>query len=168
MQIQHLTLSQQYQLFQQVKEEVAYLLGQNEAQKFFREAIYSFTVGGNDYINNYVLSDSPRRQQLSPPRFLKLLISTFRTQLLVMPHLQHLKLVLLASALNLSPSGMLQILVLPVNLCLLELASDHVAFVLNQMFYHLQAANLRIRSSQDCGGQHWAPGMRSFSTEHTK
>ncbi|CAM6008560.1 unnamed protein product [Sphagnum balticum] len=71
-----LTLPQQFQYFQQTKTQIAALIGQPAADQLIEDAIYSFTLGGNDYINNYLNPFSTRSQQYTIPQYQDLLIST--------------------------------------------------------------------------------------------
>ncbi|KAH8972128.1 hypothetical protein BDL97_02G178800 [Sphagnum fallax] len=70
-----LTLPQQFQYFQQTKTQIAALIGQPAADQLIKDAIYSFTLGGNDYINNYLIPFSTRSQQYTIPQYQDLLIS---------------------------------------------------------------------------------------------
>lgn len=82
-QIGRLTMSRQFQLFQQTKVQIAELIGQPAADKLISDAIYSFTVGGNDFINNYLAITSQRKNQYTPPQYIQLLVTNFQGQLKV-------------------------------------------------------------------------------------
>jgi len=71
-----LTLPQQFQYFQQTKTQIAALIGQPAADQLIENAIYAFTIGGNDYINNYLIPFSTRSEQYTVPQYQDLLIST--------------------------------------------------------------------------------------------
>ena len=83
MQIGRLTMSKQFQLFQQTKVQIAELIGQPAADQLIHDAIYSFTIGGNDFINNYLAITSQRKNQYTPPQYIQLLITNFQAQLKV-------------------------------------------------------------------------------------
>ncbi|KAJ7296162.1 hypothetical protein O6H91_Y140100 [Diphasiastrum complanatum] len=76
-----LIMPQQFQLFQQYQRDVTLLIGEAGTKSLISKALFSFTVGGNDYINNYLLPFSTRAKKFTPPRYRQLLISTFREQL---------------------------------------------------------------------------------------
>ncbi|KAJ7110301.1 hypothetical protein O6H91_10G029800 [Diphasiastrum complanatum] len=79
--LQRLIFPQQIQLFQKYQRDVADLIGPVATARLISEALYSVTMGGNDYINNYLLPLSVRKRQYTPDQFNQLLIATFRNQL---------------------------------------------------------------------------------------
>jgi hypothetical protein len=91
LQLSLLTLPQQFQYFQQTKTQIAALIGQPAADWLIEDAIYSFTLGGNDYINNYLVPFSTRSQQYTIPQYQDLLISTLygHFQVCVKGRLEH-------------------------------------------------------------------------------
>ncbi|XP_024518509.1 GDSL esterase/lipase At4g28780 [Selaginella moellendorffii] len=79
--IQRLTMTDQFRLFRKYKSDLAAVAGASAAAKLISDGIYSFTVGGNDYINNYLLLFAQRARQYTPSQFNALLIATLRNQL---------------------------------------------------------------------------------------
>ncbi|KAJ7566667.1 hypothetical protein O6H91_02G113700 [Diphasiastrum complanatum] len=79
--IERLTIPQQIQLFQKYQNDVANLIGPAATTTLISQALFSITIGGNDYINNYLLPLSVRAQQYTPAQYNQLLIATFRNQL---------------------------------------------------------------------------------------
>lgn len=82
-QIGRVTMSQQFDNFQKTKAKIALLIGQPGADELISNAIYSFTVGGNDYVNNYLAVTTTTQSTYTPPQFQDLLITTFKAQLQV-------------------------------------------------------------------------------------
>ncbi|KAL2610115.1 hypothetical protein R1flu_028688 [Riccia fluitans] len=80
--IQHITMPQQFKDFQKVQAEIVSLVGQAAADELFANALYSLTIGGNDYINNYVNLGSRRAAQFPDYNdYSDLMVSTFKGQL---------------------------------------------------------------------------------------
>lgn len=79
--IGRVTMSKQFEHFQKTKQQIALLIGQQGADELINNAIYSFTVGGNDYVNNYMARTTSSKRMYTPPQYLALLMSTFRGQL---------------------------------------------------------------------------------------
>ncbi|EFJ09992.1 hypothetical protein SELMODRAFT_128933 [Selaginella moellendorffii] len=79
--VQRLTIPDQFRLFQEYKGQITSLVGPAAAARIVADGLYSFTIGGNDYINNYLLPVSVRAAQFSPAQFNTLLIATLRQQL---------------------------------------------------------------------------------------
>jgi len=82
-QIGRMTLAQQYEHFQNTKKQIAELIGQQGADELINNAIYSFTTGGNDWVNNYYAYTTTTKQKYTTKVFGNLLISTFRDELKV-------------------------------------------------------------------------------------
>lgn len=76
-------MSQQFDYFQKTKEKITQIIGQPGTDELINNAIYSFTVGGNDYVNNYLSDTTSTESTYTPPQFQDLLINTFQGQLKV-------------------------------------------------------------------------------------
>lgn len=76
-------MSQQFGYFQKTKEQIQGLIGQPAATQLINNAVYAFTVGGNDYINNYLAVTTSTKRRYTPPQYQDLLINTYRGQLKV-------------------------------------------------------------------------------------
>lgn len=74
-------MSQQFGYFQKTKEQIQGLIGQPAATQLINNAVYAFTVGGNDYINNYMAVTTSTKRRYTPPQYQDLLINTYRGQL---------------------------------------------------------------------------------------
>ncbi|XP_024518500.1 GDSL esterase/lipase At4g28780 [Selaginella moellendorffii] len=79
--VQRLRVSEQYNLFRRYKGQLATFVGGRAADRIVAAGLYSFTIGGNDYINNYLQALSARARQYTPPQYNTLLVSTFKQQL---------------------------------------------------------------------------------------
>eukprot|EP00249_Psilotum_nudum_P005586 c19037_g1_i1 orf=1-579(-) len=79
--ISRITQSEQVQYFRDYKNQITQLIGESAAESLVSDALYSVTIGGNDYINNYLLLNSRRSRQFTLSQFQDLLISTLRKQL---------------------------------------------------------------------------------------
>ncbi|KAG6550229.1 hypothetical protein Mapa_008189 [Marchantia paleacea] len=80
--IQHITIPQQLKYFQNVKAELVSLLGPAATDDLVATAIHSITIGGNDFINNYVVLGSQRARQYPDYNdYSDLLIETFKGQI---------------------------------------------------------------------------------------
>jgi hypothetical protein len=76
-------MSQQFDHFQKTKQQIALIIGQQGADELIHNAIYSFTVGGNDYINNWMALTTNTKNKYTLPQYLDLLITMYRGQLKV-------------------------------------------------------------------------------------
>lgn len=76
-----LTIEKQFALFEEYKQRVAGIIGQAEMEKLVNGALFSLTFGGNDYINNYLMSTARSNKQYTLPQWQDLLISTYKGQL---------------------------------------------------------------------------------------
>lgn len=77
-----LTIEDQFRLFREYQEKITGILGPTGAQKLIREALYSVTLGGNDYINNYLMPFSKAKKQYTLPLFQDLLITEYKKELI--------------------------------------------------------------------------------------
>jgi hypothetical protein len=82
-QIGRIPFNLQIEYFQNTQAQFQQLLGAIAAAQVFPKAIYSVTLGSNDYINNYLLTDSATSITYTPQQFQDLLIATYSTQLTV-------------------------------------------------------------------------------------
>jgi hypothetical protein len=84
MQIQRLSLNQQIAYFQDTKTTLEGQIGQAAADNLIAHALFAFTTGGNDFINNYLLPASSRASQYpNVADYTQLLINNFEQQLRV-------------------------------------------------------------------------------------
>lgn len=79
--IGRVTMSQQFGHFEKTKADIAQVLGQQGMEELIANAVYSFSVGGNDYVNNYMAATTSTKSKYTPAQYQDLLISTFRGQL---------------------------------------------------------------------------------------
>ncbi|KAG0612997.1 hypothetical protein M758_6G068200 [Ceratodon purpureus] len=79
--IGRVTMSQQFDYFQKTKDKIAQIIGQPGTDELINNAIYSFTIGGNDYVNNYLAATTSTKRKYTLPQFQDLLINTFSGQL---------------------------------------------------------------------------------------
>lgn len=70
-------MSQQFEYFTNTKYRLVELLGGQAADRMVADSMYSFTIGGNNYINNYLLAGSSQANY-SACEFQALLISTIQ------------------------------------------------------------------------------------------
>ncbi|KAL6519766.1 hypothetical protein OROMI_032660 [Orobanche minor] len=82
-----INLDAQLDNFANTREKIISRIGYASAENLFRNAMFSVTIGSNDFINNYLsltpfLSSSKAQQQLVPPQsFVAAMISRYRSQL---------------------------------------------------------------------------------------
>nr|GEW14827.1 GDSL esterase/lipase At4g16230-like [Tanacetum cinerariifolium] len=69
--------------FAKTKDDIISLIGKPAAHNLLANALFSTTVGSNDFVNNYILPPaSNHTRKLMPPKiFIGILISTYRRQL---------------------------------------------------------------------------------------
>ncbi|KAG0585695.1 hypothetical protein M758_2G029800 [Ceratodon purpureus] len=79
--IGRVTMSQQFDHFTKTKQQIALMVGQQGMEELIHNGIYSFTVGGNDYINNYMALTTNTKNMYTLPQYLDRLITLFRGQL---------------------------------------------------------------------------------------
>nr|XP_024394142.1 GDSL esterase/lipase At5g37690-like [Physcomitrium patens]PNR40948.1 hypothetical protein PHYPA_018351 [Physcomitrium patens] len=79
--IQRLSFNKQLSYFQKTKEDITNMIGPQRTEKLLNDAIFVVVFGSNDYINNYLLTNSATSQQYTPSKYQDLLISTFHGQL---------------------------------------------------------------------------------------
>lgn len=88
LQIERLTFNQQISLFLRSVIELNVMLGESAATYLLHGSLFAIAIGGNDYINNYLLTtDNTTRTMYTPSQFLQLLMSTYRAQLTVRTNL---------------------------------------------------------------------------------
>jgi hypothetical protein len=59
------------------------LVGEERTAEIFAKAFWYVTIGSNDYINNYLLTNSATSKQYTPEQYQDVLIATFNQQLRV-------------------------------------------------------------------------------------
>lgn len=74
---------EQINMFRNTTEQIMQLLGTAAGEKLMKNAIYTITMGSNDYLNNYLIEGSPTPMLFTPQQFRDALISTYRQQLTV-------------------------------------------------------------------------------------
>eukprot|EP00249_Psilotum_nudum_P032695 c48590_g1_i1 orf=612-1244(+) len=77
-----LTWEKQIEYFKEYQAKVASYIGPESAQLLVRNALYSLTFGGNDYINNYLMALSQAKTDYTPAQFLDLLMITYKQHLI--------------------------------------------------------------------------------------
>ncbi|KAH7442451.1 hypothetical protein KP509_03G089300 [Ceratopteris richardii] len=75
--------STQISWFNNTINELNQQIGQLETQQLLKSSLFSITLGANDYVNNYILKDSPA-SIYTPSQFLDILITEFESQLLTL------------------------------------------------------------------------------------
>lgn len=81
MQLGRLTMSQQFDLFSKTKEQIAMVIGRPAMEALIDNAIFLFSVGGNDFVNNYESPLTNTKDQYTPAQFQALLMTTFKGEL---------------------------------------------------------------------------------------
>nr|CAD1833210.1 unnamed protein product [Ananas comosus var. bracteatus] len=78
-----INLDAQIDNFANNRQDIISSLGMLNAMNLLRNALYSFTIGSNDFINNYLtpVLSVPERAVVSPEAFVESMISKFRQQL---------------------------------------------------------------------------------------
>ncbi|KAK6128189.1 hypothetical protein DH2020_038068 [Rehmannia glutinosa] len=84
--VQRFGLYKQIELFQGTQDLIRAKIGENEADKFFKEARYVVALGSNDFINNYLMPVYSDSWTYSDNTFIKYLMDTLRNQLIVSHH----------------------------------------------------------------------------------
>jgi hypothetical protein len=84
MQVDILRMFQQFSMFEQYKERLSGLVGEDEACRIVNGALVLITLGGNDFVNNYFLVPfSARSRQFTVPQFCTYLVSNYKNILTV-------------------------------------------------------------------------------------
>lgn len=71
----------QFSYFEQTKKQIAQIIGRPATDDLIYNAIYSFTIGGNDYMNNYLASAINTKNMYTPQQYQDLLINSFKSQI---------------------------------------------------------------------------------------
>jgi len=79
--IGRLPVSKQLEYLTKTRSEFVGMVGESQTAEIFGKALWYVTIGSNDYINNYLLSDSATGKQYTPKQYEDLLIATFDQQL---------------------------------------------------------------------------------------
>jgi len=77
-------MSQQFGYFEKTKAQFVQVIGQAGMEQLIANGIYSFSVGGNDYVNNYLAATTSTKSKYNPAQYQDLLIKTFEGQLRVL------------------------------------------------------------------------------------
>ncbi|KAJ7525773.1 hypothetical protein O6H91_17G065600 [Diphasiastrum complanatum] len=93
--INRISFNKQLEFFRKNKQSLIQLIGDSAANSLLQKSLYFIVFGSNDYINNYLLSDSPTRK-FTPSQYQDLLVSTFRQQLTTLYNLGARKVVISA------------------------------------------------------------------------
>jgi hypothetical protein len=84
MQVEILRMFQQFSMFEQYKERLSGLVGEEEAIRIVNGALVLITLGGNDFVNNYFLTPfSPRSRQFTVPQFCIYIVFNYKNILMV-------------------------------------------------------------------------------------
>ncbi|KAJ7560522.1 hypothetical protein O6H91_04G133600 [Diphasiastrum complanatum] len=94
--INRISFNKQLEYFSRNKQALIQQLGVNGADDFLKKSLYFLMFGSNDYINNYLLSNSQTPKQYSPSQYQDLLISTYSRQLSTLYNLGAKKIVVSA------------------------------------------------------------------------
>lgn len=80
-----INLDAQMDNFANTRQDIISSIGSPTAMKLFNRALYSVTMGSNDFINNYLVPvlSAVEQKLISPQMFVDTLISRFRLQLTV-------------------------------------------------------------------------------------
>ncbi|CAM6085398.1 unnamed protein product [Calypogeia fissa] len=74
-------MSQQLGYFASLKEDLVNQKGEVDARSFLHKSVFMSILGSNDYINNYLLSDSSARRVYNAQAYQDLVVSTYVQQL---------------------------------------------------------------------------------------
>ncbi|CAL9154522.1 GDSL esterase/lipase At4g16230-like [Musa acuminata AAA Group] len=98
-----INLDAQIDNFANTREDIVARLGSPAASALLRSALFSVTIGANDFINNYLtpLLSVPERAAVPPDVFVEAMIARYRHQLTRLYHLDARKLVVV----NVGPIG---------------------------------------------------------------
>ncbi|KAJ7555973.1 hypothetical protein O6H91_05G063700 [Diphasiastrum complanatum] len=76
--IQCIALGRQVKYFTNTKAQIVDLLGNTAAAELLAKSLFSFTIGSNDYLNNFLLPLSPSPRIYTPQQFEDRIVSKFR------------------------------------------------------------------------------------------
>ncbi|KAH9311062.1 hypothetical protein KI387_026097, partial [Taxus chinensis] len=100
--IGRLSMDAQINNFVNTREEIISMLGAQGAKDFLAKALFSTTIGSNDFLNNYfAIGNLVERKLVSPEQFIQRLKDTFRVQLTRLYNLDARKIVVA----NVGPIG---------------------------------------------------------------
>ncbi|CAN1322415.1 GDSL esterase/lipase At4g16230 [Linum perenne] len=73
----------QIDYFGKTRDDIIQMIGVVEAQKLIKRAIFTVSIGANDFVNNYLIPvvSTPERKLVPPQVFVEILIDTFKLQL---------------------------------------------------------------------------------------
>ncbi|CAM6060690.1 unnamed protein product [Sphagnum tenellum] len=94
--IGRIPMNQQLQWAANTKSQIVQLVGEAQTEAIFANALFSVTMGSNDYINNYLIKGSSTSSSYNPQQYQDLLISTFSQQLTTLYNLGARKVVVTA------------------------------------------------------------------------
>lgn len=79
--IGRIPMNQQLQYITNTRAQIVELVGENQTEAIFANALFIVNMGTNDYDNNYLLTGSTTSIKYNPQQFQDLLISTYAQQL---------------------------------------------------------------------------------------
>jgi hypothetical protein len=85
MQIGRVDMDTQLSWLANTIDELKQMLGAEKAADFVSRSLFAVIMGSNDYVNNYLLSNSAAGMMYSIPEYQALLVETFLGQLQVSP-----------------------------------------------------------------------------------
>ncbi|KAJ7513895.1 hypothetical protein O6H91_05G029000 [Diphasiastrum complanatum] len=80
--IERISLGTQVQYFAHTRTQLVDLLGEAATADLLSKSLISFTIGANDYLNNYIFPLSPTPALFNPQQFQDRVVSTFRKHLI--------------------------------------------------------------------------------------
>lgn len=71
--------------FANTRQDIISSIGASAAMNLFQNALYSITIGSNDFINNYLtpVLSIPEQKVVTPEQFVSAMVARFRLQLTV-------------------------------------------------------------------------------------
>lgn len=86
LQIEVITMDKQLTYFENTKSQIVNLIGPAATDELITNALFSVTMGSNDYLNNYFLPASQRAKNFTPKQYQDIVINKYRGQLQVSAH----------------------------------------------------------------------------------
>ncbi|BBN18591.1 hypothetical protein MPTK1_8g03750 [Marchantia polymorpha subsp. ruderalis] len=79
--IEVITMDKQLTYFENTKSQIVNLIGPAATDELITNALFSVTMGSNDYLNNYFLPASQRAKNFTPKQYQDIVINKYRGQL---------------------------------------------------------------------------------------
>lgn len=78
-------MDEQIDYFANTRQDIISSIGGRATRRLLRTALFSVTMGSNDFINNYLtpVLSTPLQRTVPPEKFVSFLIARFRSQLTV-------------------------------------------------------------------------------------